>query len=92
MDTAMRLVVALSPVLLLAALGCGRSEPAHAESPGQAAARVFAVAQNLEQERKTKEAFAAYRQIARLYPATPHGQRAAERISEAQKSALRKKK
>jgi TolA-binding protein len=88
----MRLVVALSPVLLVAALGCGRSEPTSAESPAQAAARIFNVAQNLEQQRKTKEAFAAYRQIARLYPNTPHGQRAAERIMQAQKAALRKAK
>jgi hypothetical protein len=73
-------------------IGCTRSGPAPPEPPAQAAARVFDVAQNLEKERKTKEAFAAYHQIARAYPTTPHGRKAAERISQAQKAALRKAK
>jgi hypothetical protein len=71
-------------------LGCRRADPAPPEPPEQAAARIFDLAQNLEKERKTREAFAAYHQIVRHYPATPHGKKAAQRISQAQQAALRK--
>jgi hypothetical protein len=80
----------LAMMILAACIGCSNSSPAPPEPPKQAAARVFDLAQKLENERKAKEAFAAYRQIARLYPNTPHGKRAAERIREAQQAALRK--
>jgi hypothetical protein len=72
------------------ALGCGRSDPAPPESPERAAARVFNLAQDLEKEKKGKEAFAAYRQIVRHYTGTPHGKKAAERLNQAQKAALRR--
>jgi hypothetical protein len=69
----------------------GRSEQASRETPEQAAARVFDLAQNLEKEHKTKEAFAAYRQILRHYPATAGGEKAADRIAQAQQSAILRK-
>jgi TolA-binding protein len=79
--------------LSLVAFGCGRSEPAPRETPEQAAARVLDLAQNLEKEHKSKEAFAAYHQIVRHYPATAGSKKAAERIAAAQKAArLRKQK
>jgi len=76
-------------VILIAAIGCNHPDPAPAESPEQAAARIFDLAQDLEKQHKTKEAYAAYRQISQHYPSTPHGKRAAERISQVQKDALR---
>ncbi len=81
----MRLLVAASLCLGLSASGCGRAEPAlqvAGETPEEAAARVFAKAQSLEKEQKTKEAFAAYHQIVRQFPATPHGKQAAARIQQ----------
>jgi hypothetical protein len=75
----------------LLVIGCGRAEPARRETPEQAAARVFDLAQNLEKAHKTKEAFAAYQQIVRHYPATAGSKKAAERIAEAQTAALRRK-
>jgi TolA-binding protein len=61
------------------------------ESPEQAAARVFELAQNLEKAHKTKEAFAAYRQIVRHYPATAGGQKAAQRIDQEQQAARKRR-
>jgi TolA-binding protein len=74
----------------LLAAGCGNAEPPPPEAPEQVAARVFDLAERLEKEHKGKEAFAAYRQIVRLYPTTPQGKKAAARINQAQKAALRR--
>jgi len=87
----MRSIARFSLCLSLIATGCGRSGPAPRETPEQAAARVFDLAQNLEKEHKTKEAFAAYHQVVRHYPATAGGKKAAERIARAQKAAVRRK-
>jgi hypothetical protein len=86
-----RFIAKFSLCLSLIAIGCGRSEPAPRETPEQAADRVFVLAQDLEKEHKTKEAFAAYRQIIRLYPGTPGGKKAADRVAQAQKSAIVRK-
>jgi hypothetical protein len=68
--------------------GCGGREPAApAPAPAEAAARAFGVAQGLEREHKTKQAFAAYRQVARQFPDTAEGKKAAARIRQAQKAA-----
>ena len=88
----LRTLVFLCWGLSLAALGCGRSEQASLaaqEAPEQAAVRVYSLAQKLEKEHKTKEAFDAYHQIARRFPQTPEGKKAAQRISQAQKEAVR---
>jgi hypothetical protein len=57
------------------------------ESPAQAATRVFAVAEGLEKEHKSKQAFSAYHQVARHFPDTPEGKKAVERIHRAQRQA-----
>ena len=76
--------------------GCGRSEGprevASAESPELRAMRVLGVAQKLEREQKTKEAFSAYHQIVRHFPNTPPAKIAAERIKKAQRATPVKKK
>lgn len=82
-------------VLLPLGQGCGESAPAttasvQARSPAQEAARVFGLADGLEKEGKSKEAFAAYRQVADKFPETPDGKKAAARIKKAQAEALRK--
>ncbi len=46
---------------LIACLGCGGRPPAEPETEAQGAARVFAAAQNLENDRKKKQPLAAYR-------------------------------
>jgi TolA-binding protein len=79
-------------VLLIALIGCNHPAPPPAESPEQAAARIFGLAQDLEKQHKTKEAYAAYRQLGQHYPSTAGGKRAAERLSQVQKEALRKGK
>ncbi|MDR3638979.1 MAG: hypothetical protein P4L84_34560 [Isosphaeraceae bacterium] len=89
----MRLRAVGLPYLAALALGCGAAEPAiqhPGESPAQAAARVFTVAEGLEKEHKTKQAFAAYRQLARQFPDTPEGKQAADRIRRAQGQAAKK--
>ena len=76
---------------LLVASGCGKADSAQQvtdESPEAAAKRVFGIAQSLEMENKTKQSFAAYRQVAERFPQTPEGQKAAKRIRNAQKSAV----
>ena len=76
-------------------LGCGGSKPvteAPAESPAQAAARVFAAAEELERQDKTRQAFAAYHQILQKYPDTPEGKKAAERIRRARQQSKTKLK
>ena len=88
----MRFLATLSLCLSLGAIGCGRSEQAPRETPEQAAARVFDLARHLENDHKTREAFAAYHQIVRHFPATAGGKKAAERIAQAQKAAIRRKK
>jgi hypothetical protein len=75
---------------LVGPLGCGGSGPASpgpAAPPAEAAARAFGVAQGLEREHKTKQAFAAYHQVARQFPETAEGKKAAARIRQAQKAA-----
>jgi outer membrane protein assembly factor BamD (BamD/ComL family) len=89
----MRLLVAAALCLGLSASGCTRAEPTlrvAAETREEAAARVFAKAESLAKEQKTKEAFAAYRQIALQFPHTPHGKQAATRLQQVQRDAARK--
>lgn len=82
----------LGLALTLAGSACRRAEPGPAESTDQAAARIFATAQQLEQEHKTKQAFAAYRQVVDHFPFTPFAAKAAGRIKQAHASAARGKK
>jgi hypothetical protein len=77
------------PVVSLFLIGCGGPTPVAPEAEGQGAARVFALAQDLEGGRKTKQAIAAYRQVVDHFPNTPEARKAAERISEAQRAAIR---
>ena len=89
----MRRFVAAALLLSITEAGCQRAEriPTPAgQSPGETAARVFALAQRLENEGKTKEAFATYHQIVRQFPDTPDGKQAAGRILQAQRDATRK--
>lgn len=71
-------------------MGCGRRTEPSLETPEQASERIFRVARSLEADRKTREAFAAYRQIVRYYPGTAHGKKAAERIAQAQRDAMKR--
>jgi hypothetical protein len=87
----MRFIAKLALCLCLSAPGCGRTGEAPAESPEQAAARILEVAQTLEKEHKTKQAFAAYHQIVRHYPATAGGQKAAQRIDQEQKAVMKRR-
>lgn len=78
----------------LAAFGCGgastQTSATAMESPEQASERILARARALEQEHKTREAFAAYHQLTRNYAATPAGKQALARVAQAQKDALRR--
>jgi hypothetical protein len=79
----------LSMVVLLL-VGCGGPAPVAPQAEGQGAARVFALAQDLDGARKTKQAMAAYRQVVLHFPDTPEARKAAQRITEAQRAAIRK--
>ncbi len=91
----MRLVALLFLSLSLFSLGCGCSGPAahepsqSTETPEPVAARIFDRAQSLEKEHQTKQAFTAYHQVARNYPETLQGKKAAERIWQARQQAIR---
>ncbi len=87
-----RVSIALIVVLRIVS-GCGGrdSEPVRpGETSQAAAARIFARAQSLERENKSKQAFAAYRQSVSHFPETPEAKQAAERIRREQKAAPRK--
>jgi hypothetical protein len=71
------------------ACGCGRSDQAPRQPLPADAARVLALAQDLEKEGKTKQAFAAYRQVVDHFPDTSQGRAAARRISQAQQQRIR---
>ena len=86
-----RLPLALAACVVGLASGCGPPLPAP-ESPHQAAARVFAVAERLEKAQKTKQAFAAYRQVADQFPDSPEGKKAAARIRRFQNQATTKRR
>jgi hypothetical protein len=79
------------PFVLSLGIGCGRSAPPLTQE-GQAkeASRVFALAQDLENGKKTKQAMNAYRQVVQHFPGTPEASKAAKRIAEVQKAALTK--
>jgi hypothetical protein len=77
------------PLGLIACLGCGGSPPALPETEAQGAARVFAVAKDLEETQKTKQAIAAYHQIMRYYPNTLEARKSADRITKLQRDATR---
>ncbi len=77
-------------LVCLLGIGCNRPAPAEPETVDQAASRVFAVAEKLEKSQKTKQAISAYQQVMSHFPQTPEGKLAAERISQAQREALRK--
>jgi hypothetical protein len=80
----MKTPTAIPLVLACCLLGPGCREPAPPEMPEQTVARIFALAQSLEKEGKTKQAFAAYHQLVRLFPSTAEGKQAAERLRQAQ--------
>jgi hypothetical protein len=81
-----RRVAGLVLAAAAACLGCGQGAPAPTAAPLSAAqqeaeaARVFALAQGLEKERKTADAVAAYRHIVRSFPQAPHAKQAAARL------------
>lgn len=78
--------------LALIVSGCGNA-PTQApatESSGQVSERILARAESFEREHKTKEAFAAYHQLARNYAETAAGKKAVARIAQAQKEAIRR--
>ncbi len=78
------------PIVCLLLIGCGGSAPAIPEAAGQEAARVLAVAQDLESARKSRQAMAAYRQIIQHFPDSPEAKQAARKIAEAQRAAIQK--
>jgi hypothetical protein len=78
------------PMAGLFLIGCGGPAPVAPETAAQGATRVFALAQELETGQKTKQAMAAYRQVVLHFPDSPEARRAAQRISEAQRAAIRK--
>jgi hypothetical protein len=73
-------------LLLTGSAGCGSSHapPVPATTPEQEADRILAIAQDMERRGDTKQAFAAYHQIIRLFPGTSSGKTAIERIKRAQ--------
>jgi hypothetical protein len=75
-------------MVVLFFIGCGGPAPVAPETDSQGAARVFALAQDLEKGQKTKQAMAAYNQIIRHFPDTPEAKKAVQRISEAQRGAI----
>ena len=78
------------PIVLLFLIGCGGPSPVAPKPEAQDAARVLAVAQDLERGRKTKQAIAAYQQVVLHFPDTPEAKKAQEQITEAQRAATRK--
>jgi len=82
----MRSLVRISVCSSALCLGCGEAASGRRERqpPVQEqaveAARVFAIAENLEKQGKAQEAAAAYRHILREFPKTDHGKKAAARI------------
>jgi hypothetical protein len=86
----MRRLIRWLPIVCLIGIGCGRSTPVEPESETQGASRVFAVARELDQNRKMKQAIAAYQQVVRNYPNTPEARKAADRINQAQREASQK--
>jgi outer membrane protein assembly factor BamD (BamD/ComL family) len=90
----MRRIIFLSISGCLFLIGCARSDidaPAIAgATPEQEAERIFAIAQDMENEGKTQRAFAAYHQVIRNFPTTPAGKKAIERVNKAQKASGRK--
>ena len=90
--------VALAGLLILLTIdGCGWSDsgPLPATSgatPEEEAARVFAIAQDLEDQGEHKKAFAAYHQLFRNFPSTDAGKKAIARVKKAQSDSLRKTK
>ena len=84
------LASALAACLIALAAGCGRPTAA-VESPGEVAPRVFAVAERLEREGKTRQAFAAYRQVVQQFPNSPEARQATDRLLRSQRTAIRKR-
>jgi TolA-binding protein len=80
----------LLPIVCLLLIGCGGPAPVAPESKEQGAARVYALAQDLETSQKTKQAMAAYHQVLLHFPNTPEARKAAVRISDAQRAAIQK--
>jgi outer membrane protein assembly factor BamD (BamD/ComL family) len=79
------------PVVFSLCVGCGKpAPPLTPEAKVKEAARVFAVAQDLENGKKTKQAMDAYRQVVQHFPGTPEASKAAKRISEVQRAAIQK--
>lgn len=82
----MRSFVRISVCSSALCLGCGeaasgpRAHQPPVKEQAVEAARVFAIAENLERQGKAREATAAYRHILREFPRTDHGKKAAARI------------
>jgi hypothetical protein len=79
-------------LVLTGSEGCGSSHapPVSAATPEVEADRVLAIAQDMERQGNTKQAFAAYHQIIRNFPDTSSGKKAISRVKKAQ-SATRLK-
>jgi hypothetical protein len=93
-SSAMRYTALCLSTMLLLAYGCG---PSHTPSvamvnPAQEADRVLAIAADLEKQGKTKQAFAAYRQVVTNFPGTPSGKLALAIVKKAQSRSPTKAK
>jgi Flp pilus assembly protein TadD len=90
-----RLVLGLIAVNV-AAVAVGCSGPAEtstrSETPEQQAARVFALAEELESQGQTKKAYAAYHLLIKKFPTSPEAARANAHIKKVQAAAGRKRK
>jgi hypothetical protein len=85
-------IIFISIALSALVHGCARSSsaPMPFESPEQRAARVFALAQELEADGQTRKAYAAYHQIIKHFPTSPSAIRANARLTTTQATALRR--
>jgi outer membrane protein assembly factor BamD (BamD/ComL family) len=86
----MRRLIKWLPIACVVCLGCGGGSTTAPETEAQGASRVFALAQDLEKNQKTKQAMDAYHQVVRYFPNTPEARKAAQRISKAQGDAIQK--
>ena len=79
-------------LLLTGSEGCGSSQapPFSAVNPEEEADRVLAIAQDMERQGNTKQAFAAYHQIILNFPDTTSGRKAISRVKKAQRATMLK--
>jgi hypothetical protein len=77
---------------LVAACSDSNSQPVSTETPEQAAARVLALAQDLESKGQTQKAYAAYHLLIRKFPTSREAAMANARLTKVQAEAGRKPK